>query len=201
MHLFENSEYVETESRSTGNPRCHRPPRQLRPGGQKSCRVPSSVTYAVRKLEDDLDTLIFDQQRLPCRADADRQRCCWSRGRALLQQADALQSQIAQTAAKAGELELTIVLDAHPALALAAAACGGVLATAARPNRASTRKRWPAPGRACIDGRADLIVGATNDPPSGMGISTQPLFQCRFSTACRPRTHSPPRRSRSAMIC
>ena len=47
-----------------------------------------------------------------------------------------------------------------------------------------------------------LIIGATNDPPSGMGISTQPLFNVPFSIACHQRIRWPARlRSRSAMTC
>ena len=73
-------------------------------------RVPSAVTYAVRKLETDLDTLIFDRRGY--RAELTPVgKVVLEQGRALLAQADALQSTIAQTAT-GWELELNIVLDA-----------------------------------------------------------------------------------------
>ena len=107
-------------------------------------------------------------------------------GRALLQQADQLQSQIAQ-AAKGWELELSIVLDAilpwswlQPHVdAYFRDACSAKL----RINEETLAGSW----EALLDGRADLLIGATNDPPSGMGVSTQPLFNVPFLFCVAPQ--------------
>jgi DNA-binding transcriptional LysR family regulator len=147
-------------------------------------RVPSAITYAVRKLEDDLDTLIFDRSGYRAELTASG-KVLLEQGRALLQQADQLQSQIAQTA-KGWELELRIVLDAilpwrwlqpHVA-AYFHDACSAKL----RINEEALVGSW----EALLDGRADLVIGATSDPPSGVGISTQPLFNAPFAYCVAP---------------
>ena len=148
-------------------------------------RVPSAITYAVRKLEDDLDTLIFDRSGYRAELTASG-KVLLEQGRALLQQADQLQSQIAQTA-KGWELELRIVLDAilpwrwlQPHVeAYFSDACSAKL----RINEEALVGSW----EALLDGRADLVIGATSDPPSGVGISTQPLFNVPFVYCVSPQ--------------
>jgi DNA-binding transcriptional LysR family regulator len=148
-------------------------------------RVPSAVTYAVRKLETDLDTLIFDRRGY--RAELTPVgKVVLEQGRALLAQADALQSTIAQTAT-GWELELNIVLDAilpwcwlqpHVA-AYFKDTCSAKL----RINEETLAGTWDA----LLDGRADLVIGASSDPPGGMGISTQPLFDLEFDYCVSPK--------------
>ena len=150
-------------------------------------RVPSAITYAVRKLEDDLDTLIFDRSGYRAELTASG-KVLLEQGRALLQQADQLQSQIAQTA-KGWELELSIVLDAilpwrwlQPHVDLYfREACSAKL----RISEEALVGSW----EALLDGRADLVIGATSDPPSGVGISTQLLFNVPFVFCVAP-THA-----------
>lgn len=148
-------------------------------------RVPSAITYAVRKLEGDLDTLIFDRSGYRAELTASG-KVLLEQGRALLQQADLLQSQIAQTA-KGWELELRIVLDAilpwrwlQPHVdAYFSDACSAKL----RIDEEALVGSW----EALLDGRADLVIGATSDPPSGVGISTQPLFNVPFVYCVSPQ--------------
>ena len=148
-------------------------------------RVPSAITYAVRKLEDDLDTLIFD--RRGSRADwTPVGKVLLEHGRELLARADLLQSQIAQTA-KGWELELRIALDGilpwrwlQPHVeAYFTDACSAKL----RINEETMAGTW----EALLDGRADLVIGASSDPPNGMGISTQPLFALDFDYCVSPK--------------
>ncbi len=148
-------------------------------------RVPSAITYAVRKLEDDLDTLIFDRKGY--RAELTPVgKVVLEQGRELLARADLLQSQIAQTA-KGWELELRIALDGilpwrwmQPHVeAYFADACSAKL----RINEETLAGTWDA----LLDGRADLVVGASSDPPNGMGISTQPLFALDFDYCVSPK--------------
>ena len=147
-------------------------------------RVPSAITYAVRKLEDDLDTLIFDRSGYRAELTASG-KVLLEQGRALLLQADQLQSQIAQTA-NGWELELSIVLDAilpwrwlQPHVeAYYRDTCSAKL----RINEETLAGSWDA----LLDGRADLVIGASSDPPSGVGISTQPLFNVPFTYCVAP---------------
>jgi DNA-binding transcriptional LysR family regulator len=147
-------------------------------------RVPSAITYAVRKLEDDLDTLIFDRSGYRAELTASG-KVLLEQGRALLLQADQLQSQIAQTA-KGWELELSIVLDAILPWSWLQAhveayfrdTCSAKL----RINEETLAGSWDA----LLDGRADLVIGAGSDPPSGVGISTQPLFNVPFTYCVAP---------------
>lgn len=148
-------------------------------------RVPSAVTYAVRKLEDDLDTLIFDRRGYRAELTPVGQ-VLLEQGRELLARADLLQSQIAQTA-KGWELELRIALDAilpwrwlqSHVEAYFAEACSAKL----RINEETMAGTWDA----LLDGRADLVIGASSDPPNGMGISTQPLFALDFYYCVSPK--------------
>ena len=148
-------------------------------------RVPSAVTYAVRKLEDDLDTLIFDRRGY--RAELTPVgKVLLEQGRELLARADLLQSQIAQTA-KGWELELCIALDGilpwrwlQPHVgAYFSDSCSAKL----RINEETMAGTWDA----LLDGRADLVIGASSDPPNGMGISTQPLFALDFDYCVSPK--------------
>ena len=148
-------------------------------------RVPSAITYAVRKLEDDLDALIFDRSGYRAELTATG-KVLLEQGRALLQQADQLQSQIAQTA-KGWELELRIVLDEilpwswlQPHVeAYFVDTCSAKL----RIDEETLAGSW----EALLDGRADLVIGATSDPPSGVGVSTQLLFNVPFSYCVAPQ--------------
>jgi len=150
-------------------------------------RVPSAITYAVRKLEDDLDTLIFDRSGYRAELTATG-KVLLEQGRALLAQADALQSQIAQTA-KGWELELRIVLDGilpwHWLQPHVAAYYADTCPARLRINSETLAGTWDA----LLDGRADLVIGASSDPPTGVGISSQPLFALLFDYCVAP-THA-----------
>ncbi len=148
-------------------------------------RVPSAITYAVRKLEDGLDTLIFDRSGYRAELTASG-KVLLEQGRALLQQADQLQSQIAQTA-DGWELELRIVLDAilpwRWLQVHVEAYFRDACSTKLRINEEALVGSW----EALLDGRADLVIGASSDPPSGAGISTQPLFAVPFTYCVSPQ--------------
>ena len=149
-------------------------------------RVPSAITYAVRKLEDDLDTLIFDRSGYRAELTASG-KVLLEQGRALLQQADQLQSQIAQTT-KGWELELRIVLDAILPWSWLQAHVDAYFVDACSAKLRINEEALVGSWEALLDGRADLVIGATSDPPSGVGISTQALFNVPFEYCVSP-TH------------
>ena len=114
-------------------------------------RVPSALTYTVRKLEDDLDVLLFDRRGHRAQLTSAGEELL-SQGRHLLQAAEALEQRVKRTAA-GWEAELRIVVDSvipfqrllpllddfgrgtagHPAAAVVGSAVGR-LGSAARPT-------------------------------------------------------------------
>ena len=72
-------------------------------------RVPSALTYSVRKLEDDLDVLLFDRSGHRAKLTPAGQELL-NEGRHLLRAADELEQRVKRTAT-GWEVELRIVLD------------------------------------------------------------------------------------------
>ena len=72
-------------------------------------RVPSALTYSVRKLEEDLDVLLFDRSGHRARLTAAGQELL-TEGRHLLRAAHELEQRVKRTAT-GWEVELRIVLD------------------------------------------------------------------------------------------
>jgi DNA-binding transcriptional LysR family regulator len=73
-------------------------------------RVPSALTYSVRKLEDDLDVLLFDRRGHRAKLTPAGEELL-EEGRRLLRAADELEQRVKRTATGC-EVELRIVLDA-----------------------------------------------------------------------------------------
>jgi DNA-binding transcriptional LysR family regulator len=147
-------------------------------------RVPSAVTYSVRKLEEDLDTLIFDRRGYRATL-TPAGRLLLEEGRALLERAQQLQGEIAQTA-KGWELELRIALDAilpwswlepHVA-AYYREACPARL----RISEEALAGSWDA----LADNRVDMVIGATGDVPNSTQFAAQPLFDVKFAYCVSP---------------
>ena len=138
--------------------------------------------HAVRKLEDDLDTLIFDRSGYQAELDAHRQVLLeW--GRALLQQADQLQSQIA--GAKGWELER----PSYSTPSLPGAGCNRMeayFAKAARRTAHQWETRWLV-GRSLLDGRADLIIAQPMIRRQAWASVRSRCSTCRFPIACHQR--------------
>jgi DNA-binding transcriptional LysR family regulator len=148
-------------------------------------RVPSAVTYSVRKLEEDLDTLIFDRRGYRA-ALTPAGKLLLDEGRTLLERAAQLQSEIAQTA-KGWEPELRIALDAilpwtwlQPHIdAYFREDCPAKL----RVSEEALAGSWDALG----DGRVDLVIGASGDTPNSTRFATQRLFDVNFVYCVSPK--------------
>jgi DNA-binding transcriptional LysR family regulator len=131
-------------------------------------RVPSAVTYAVRRLEDDLDVLLFDRrghraQLTPAGAELLRE------GRHLLLAADDLVRRVKRVA-RGWEQELRIALDGVIAferlLPYLARFCE-VAPTQVRITHEVLGGTWDALG----SGRADLAIGASQLGPEPTRLS------------------------------
>ena len=147
-------------------------------------RVPSAVTHAVQKLEDELDVRLYDRAGRRATLTA-AGRTLLDEGRHLLRAAADLECRVKRVAT-GWEAELAIALDA----VLDCAALFPLLDRFYR-EAVGTRLRlayevlggcWDA----LIAGRADLVVGAPGDAPAGGGYVTRPFGELRFVFAVAP---------------
>jgi DNA-binding transcriptional LysR family regulator len=147
-------------------------------------RVPSAVTHAVRKLEDDLGVALYDRgNRRATLTPAGR--TLLDQGRHLLRAADELERRV-QRVATGWEVELTLAIDAT----IDAARLFPLIEEFDR-ARIGTRLRlttevlggtWDA----LHTGRADLAIGAPGEAPGGGGWMMRPLFDIEFVLAMAP---------------
>ena len=150
-------------------------------------RVPSAVTYSVRRLEDDLDVLLFDRrghraQLTPAGAELLRE------GRHLRAAADDLVRRVKRVA-RGWEQELRIALDgviAFERLLPHLARFCEVAPTQVRVMHEELGGTWDALGA----GRADLAIGASQAGPEptrlGVAYRTLEIGQMPFVFAIAP---------------
>lgn len=147
-------------------------------------KVPSAVTYTIRKLEDHLGVALFDRSGHRAQLTPAGQLLL-TQGRSLLQQADALERQIRQSG-HGWEPKLLIAVDEiipveslFPVIAAFDALHTGTQISLSRETFGGT---W----EALLDRRVDLAVGAPDDPPQGYGVGMKPLGDVAFVFAVRP---------------
>lgn len=150
-------------------------------------RVPSAVTYAVRRLEDELDVLLFDRGGYRARLTPAGEELL-REGRHLLTAAEDLVRRVRRVA-KGWETELRIALDSIVPF-------GRLLPlieqfSAAAPTRLRIMHEvlggtWDA----LVTGRADLAIGAPGQGPSaqrlGASCRTEKLADVEFVFAIAP---------------
>jgi DNA-binding transcriptional LysR family regulator len=154
-------------------------------------RVPSALTYTVRKLEGDLDVLLFDRRGhravlTPAGQDL------LEEGRRLLEAAGALEARVRRVAT-GWEPELTIACDdlieparLYPLLAefyAEQADAGSAGGTRVRITGEVLAGTWDA----LASGRADLVLGATGEAPAGGGYAQRALGTPEFVFAIAPQ--------------
>lgn len=154
-------------------------------------RVPSAITYAVRRLEEDLGVSLFDRRGHRARLTA-AGRALLEDGRTLLRGADEIERRVKRIAT-GWEALLRIAIDTvvpaaavWPLVALFDRECrdGGIAHTRLLLSTEVLGGTW----EALADGRADLVLGATGDPPSGGGCRLRPLAEIAYVFAVAP-TH------------
>ncbi|MGI4848805.1 MAG: LysR family transcriptional regulator [Janthinobacterium lividum] len=132
-------------------------------------RVPSALTYAVRKLEEDLDVLLFDRGGHRAKLTAAGLELL-TEGRHLLRAADELEQRVKRTAL-GWETELRIVVDSvipfEKMLPLIAAFDAQGSGTRLRFSTEVLSGVW----EALLNGRADLAIGAAYDGPDMINMS------------------------------
>jgi DNA-binding transcriptional LysR family regulator len=149
-------------------------------------RVPSAITYAVQKLEEDLGIAIFDRSGHRAQL-TEAGRELLKEGRRLLQAATELEAR-AKRVATGFEVELRIAVDdlvpmerLFPLLEeFYRSSCG----TRIKLLMEVYGGAWDA----LVTGRADLVIGAPSDGPTGGGYSTHPLGLVQWAFMLAP-TH------------
>jgi DNA-binding transcriptional LysR family regulator len=146
-------------------------------------RVPSAITYIVRKLEGDLDVLLFDRSGHRARLTAAGLELL-TEGRHLLQAADELEHRVRRVAT-GWETELRIAVDGvlpvtrlYPLIQAFYRETEG---TRVRLGHEILHGAWDA----LISGRADLAV-APGDGPGGGGYTTRAFGSVDFVFALTP---------------
>lgn len=133
--------------------------------GELLHKVPSAISYAIQRLEQELQVELFDRQGHKARLTAAGQAVL-REGQQLLQQAEQL-GHLARCAAQGWEPELRIAFDAL----LPLPAITPLIAEFQQlnpPTELCFSQEVLAGGwEALSTGRADLVVGVTGDPPSG----------------------------------
>lgn len=150
-------------------------------------RVPSAVTYAVRRLEESLDVLLFDRQGRRARLTPAGEELL-REGRQLLAATDELTRRVRHVA-DGWEPELRIALDTVLPFESLTAAMQEFLALAPTRLRLSHEVlggTWDA----LVAGRADLVVGAAHDRPEparhGSGLRSVALGTIDFVFTVAP---------------
>ena len=154
--------------------------------GKELHKVPSTISYTVAKLEDDLGVQVFQRNGPKVVLTAAGQELL-KEGRYLLKAAQDLEHRVRRVAS-GWETELAIGIDSmFSAVALA----GDVRAfyevaqqTRLRLGQDTLSGTW----EALLDRRVDLLVGAPGDGPAGGGYIAQPIGMLDFVFTVAP-TH------------
>jgi DNA-binding transcriptional LysR family regulator len=133
-------------------------------------RVPSAVTYMVRKLEDDMGVPIFDRSGHRAQLTAAGMELL-NEGRHLLRAAKELECRIKRVAT-GWEAELTIAVDTIIPLHLLFSLLKEFDALGSGTRIRFLHEALGGTWEALLDRRADIIVGAIAQGPAGGGYST-----------------------------
>ena len=144
-------------------------------------RVPSAITYTIQQLEQDLDVPLFDRRGHRAKLTPAGHELL-NEGRQLLRAAADLECRIQQVA-RGWETELRIAVDTvigveslFPLVSDFYRETAGVSGTAIRIATEVLGGGWDA----LASERADLVIGASGDAPSGGGFATLPLGRIQF---------------------
>lgn len=147
-------------------------------------RVPSAVTYSIQKLEQDLDVRLFDRSGHRAQL-TEAGRELLNEGRALLTAAGALERRVKQVASGV-EVTLTIAVDniipIERLFPLIKDFDRQGFGTRLRLLEESYGGSWDA----LVSGRADMVIGAPGDGPSGGGYASMSLGDVQFVFAVAP---------------
>lgn len=147
-------------------------------------RVPSALTYSIKKLEDDLSVTLFDRSGHRAQLTAAGAELL-KEGRHLLEAAQVLESRVKRVAAGI-ETDISIAISDlfnHTAIfEILEAFYAQKFGTRIKLSREVFGGSWDA----LVSGRADISVGAPGEPPPGGGYATKLLGHLDFVFAIAP---------------
>ncbi|HWW04024.1 LysR substrate-binding domain-containing protein [Collimonas sp.] len=153
--------------------------------GSELHRVPSTISYTVSKLEQDLGVQVFERQGpkvVLTRAGAELLK----EGRYLLKAAEDLEHRVRRVAS-GWETELTICIDSlfsvNALESDIAAFCEIAEKTRLRIARESLAGNW----EALLERRVDLLIAAPGQGPAGGGYIAQPMGTISFVFVVAPK--------------
>jgi len=152
-------------------------------------RVPSAITYTVRRLEEDLDVLLFDRRGHRARL-TPAGRLLLDEGRRLLAAAAEIERRV-QRVATGWETELRIAVDTLIPFARIFPLVAAFYEECRVQDAAHTRLRFSrevlgGAWDALSEGRADLVLGAPADPPPGGGYRLRAMAEATMIFAVAP---------------
>ncbi|QOY92673.1 LysR family transcriptional regulator [Massilia sp. UMI-21] len=147
-------------------------------------RVPSTISYTVSKLEEDLGVRLFDRLG-PKVVLTPAGKELLKEGRYLLRAAGDLESRVRRVAS-GWETELAIGMDSMLSPAALEPEIAAFYAVADQTRLRLVREVLSGTWDALLDRRVDLLVGAAGEGPSGGGYTAEPLGSSRFVFAVAP---------------
>ncbi|MES2742745.1 MAG: LysR substrate-binding domain-containing protein [Pseudomonadota bacterium] len=152
--------------------------------GKELHRVPSTISYTVAKLEDELGVRIFERNGPRVQLTRAGQELL-KEGRYLLKAAQDLEHRVRRVAS-GWETELGIGLDSMFAGMLFEAEMADFYRLAQPTRLRVVHEALSGTWEALLDRRVDLLVGAPGDGPAGGGYVSQPLGSVDFVFAVAP---------------
>lgn len=149
-------------------------------------RVPSTISYSVARLEEDLGVTLFFRQG-PRVELTEAGRALLTEGRELLLAAQRLEHKVRRVA-RGWEAEFSIALEGLFAPAQLAEEIRAFYAVADSTRLRFLHEALSGGWEALLDRRADLVIGAAGDGPPGGGYVAEPLGVLHFVFAIAP-TH------------
>jgi len=152
--------------------------------GQELHRVPSTISYMVGKLEDDLSVQVFERNgpRVVLTAAG---RELLKEGRFLLKAARDLEHRVRRVAS-GWETELAIGMDSMFAVSALQQDMRDFYAIAQQTRLRVVQETLSGPWEALLDRRVDLLVGVAGEGPAGGGYVTRSLGEMDFLFAVAP---------------
>ncbi len=147
-------------------------------------RVPSSITYAIQKLEDNLEVTIFDRHGHRAHL-TPAGEALLREGRDLLALADGVERNIKRVAT-GWEAELRIAVGDLIPYAKVLDLCEAFYKIAPDTRLRLSTEVLGGTWDALVSGRADLVIGAPGDGPPGGGYALHPLGEVKFVFVVAP---------------